>query len=277
MIQANHRSRLPDHEARIVLLQEQDDTPQPPSPRGGLTGSHSDSLAYLIYTSGSTGRPKGVAVPQRAVNRLVFHTNYIEIEPGDRIAQISNAAFDAATFEIWGALFHGARLVIFPKNACLSPHRFTLNLARHNIQIAFITTALFNQVAREIPAGFAGLNSLLFGGEAVNPEWVRDVLAAAPPKRLLHVYGPTESTTFSTWFPVERVAEKATTVSIGCPLANTECYVTDRNARPVAPGVPGELLIGGPGLARGYLNRPGTDRDAFCPQPLQPSARGEAL
>ena len=69
-----------------------------------------EDVAYIIYTSGSTGRPKGVAVPHRAVNRLVFKTNYIELDASDRIAQVSNMSFDAATFEIWGALLNGGQL-----------------------------------------------------------------------------------------------------------------------------------------------------------------------
>ena len=83
-----------------------------------------DDLAYVIYTSGSTGKPKGVAVPHKAVNRLVFNTNYVELEPHDRMAQASNASFDAATFEIWGALLHGARLVGIARDVTLTPREF---------------------------------------------------------------------------------------------------------------------------------------------------------
>src|SRR5205823_11756410 len=81
------------------------------------SGGGSDQLAYLIYTSGSTGVPKGVAVPHRAVERLVLATSYVTLSPADRIAHASTPAFDAATFEIWGALLHGARLVVFPPGA----------------------------------------------------------------------------------------------------------------------------------------------------------------
>ena len=113
-----------------------------------------DSLAYVIYTSGSTGKPKGVAVPHRGINRLVFNTNYVDVKPSDRIAQASNASFDAATFEIWGALLHGARLIGIPREVTLSPHEFAAQIRDREISILFLTTALFNQFAREEPAGF---------------------------------------------------------------------------------------------------------------------------
>ena len=83
----------------------------------------------MIYTSGSTGTPKGVAVPHQAVNRLVWNTNYIALGASDKVAQASNASFDAATFEIWGALLNGARLVGVSKEVVLSPDEFAASFA----------------------------------------------------------------------------------------------------------------------------------------------------
>lgn len=80
-----------------------------------------DHLAYVIYTSGSTGKPKGVAVPHRAVNRLVCNSNYVQLGASDKVAQVAHLAFDAATFEIWGALLNGAQLVGIPWDVALSP------------------------------------------------------------------------------------------------------------------------------------------------------------
>ncbi|MEE8584658.1 MAG: condensation domain-containing protein, partial [Acidobacteriota bacterium] len=82
-----------------------------------------ENLAYVIFTSGSTGKPKGVAVAHRAVQRLVFNTNYADLEPVDSLSQASNIAFDVSAFEIWGALTHGARLVLIPAQTKLSPLR----------------------------------------------------------------------------------------------------------------------------------------------------------
>ncbi|MCP4574562.1 MAG: AMP-binding protein, partial [bacterium] len=181
-----------DRDAPEIALRS-DRNPESVAAVGGET------LAYTIYTSGSTGRPKGVAVSHRAVVRLVFNTDYIDLGPGDRVAQASNTSFDAATFELWGALLHGGQLVGISKDEALEPPALAAAIEERAITALFLTTALFNQVAREAPAALGSVRHLLFGGEAVDPRWVRGVLAGAVRGRLLHVYGPTESTTFATW------------------------------------------------------------------------------
>jgi amino acid adenylation domain-containing protein len=228
-----------------------------------INNSKPEDLAYVIYTSGSTGKPKGVAIPHQAINRLVNNTNYIDISATDVMAQVSNCSFDAATFEIWGALLHGAKLVILTKNIVLSPQDFVTQLREQGISLLFLTTALFNQLAQTVPSAFASLRCLLFGGEAVNPIWVSKVLNQASPQQLLHVYGPTETTTFATWYLVKEVPENATTVPIGRPISNTQCYILDDQLQPLPIGSAGELYIGGDGLAQGYLNQLDLTHDRF--------------
>ncbi len=128
----------------------------------------------------------------------------------------------------------------------------------------FLTTALFNAVAREAPDAFRTCRYVLFGGEAVEPRWVGEVVRAGPPRHLLHVYGPTEATTFATWHEVREVAPNAVTIPIGRPLMNTEVFVLRPDLELAAPGEPGELCIGGPGLALGYLNATQQLVRAFC-------------
>ena len=233
------------------------------------------SLAYVIYTSGSTGQPKGVAVTHQAILRLVRERVYADLVADDVVAQASNAAFDAATFEIWGALLNGAKLLGVDRDTSLSPHEFGDFLQREGVSVLFLTTALFNQIARQCPAAYAGLRLMLFGGELVDPYLVAEVLRHGRPKRLLHVYGPTETTTFASWFPVESAPAVGETVPIGQPLPNTTLYVLDPEMRPTPVNVVGDLYIGGPGLARGYLNRPALTAEKFVPHPFV--AGGERL
>jgi aspartate racemase len=232
-----------------------------------------DDLIYVIYTSGSTGTPKGVAVPHRAVNRLVFNTNYVEITAEDRIAQASNASFDAATFEIWGALLHGAQLIGIPRDVTLSPRRFAEVLRRQKISMMFLTTALFNQIARDVPDAFATMRQLMFGGEAVDVGSVKQIIAHGSPERLVHVYGPTESTTFATAYLIESVPAEATTIPIGRAIANTQTFILDKNLKPVSIGVPGDLYLGGDGLAREYLNRTELTNEKFVANPCTAGER----
>ncbi|MDJ0841406.1 MAG: amino acid adenylation domain-containing protein, partial [Acidobacteriota bacterium] len=224
--------------------------------------------AYIMFTSGSTGKPKGTVIPHRAVIRLVRNSDYIQLGPETRTAQAANVVFDATTFEIWGPLLNGGRVYGVPKETALSAASLSAWFKEHAIDSMFITTALFNQLIAEQTDVFAPLKTLMFGGEAVDPNRVRQALAGGPPQRLLHVYGPTEVTTFSTWFHVDHVAATAATVPIGTPLANTEALVLDRNLEPAPLGVPGELFLGGPGLARGYHGRPALTAERFIPHPL---------
>ena len=237
----------------ICLEQAWDEIAQESDQNLSLPGTAAQP-AYIIYTSGSTGTPKGVMVPHRAVNRLVCETNYVQIERGDRVAQVANLAFDAATFEVWGALLNGAQLIGVERETTLSPSDFVTTLEQQQIDILFLTTALFNQTVSQIPTAFQSLKYLLFGGETVNVERVRSVLPGKP-QHLIHVYGPTENTTFSTWYEVQDVPENATTIPIGQAVANTQVYLLDANLNPVPAGISGEIYLGGAGLAQGYLNR----------------------
>ena len=252
----------------ICLDAEEDEEEGADAAEVGVPTASAENLAYVIYTSGSTGQPKGVAVPHRAVHNLIRGTNFVTLDESDVVAQVSNISFDAATFEVWGALLSGARLVIIEKDVALAPHALAAQLEAHCVTVMFLTTALFNHMARELPAAFRGLRHLLFGGEAVEPKWVREVLEKGRPGRLLHVYGPTETTTFATWQEVTSVGEQAHLVPIGRPLTNVQIYLLDEHLRPVPVGVPGELYIGGCGLARGYLDTPVLTAERFIPDPF---------
>ncbi|WP_194138392.1 non-ribosomal peptide synthetase, partial [Bacillus cereus] len=258
---------LPEHNSKIVSIDTDWINISKESSRNLDVNTTPENLAYIIYTSGSTGRPKGVCVPHKAINRLVCNTNYVTFQHSFKVAQASNTSFDAATFEIWGALLNGAGMVIISKDVLLAPREFATIIKKCKINIMFLTTALFNQFSRELPSIFNSM-TVLFGGEAVDSKSVREVIKKGKPKRLLHVYGPTESTTFTTWYLVENVPGDATNIPIGRPIANTEIYVLNQNLQPLSIGVPGELYIGGEGVARGYLNQPELTEEKFILNPF---------
>jgi len=264
--QAALADRFRSHGARRIAIEEVVAAPRRAS--APLPAGSGADAAYVIYTSGSTGEPKGVRVPHRAVVRLVRDTNYIELTPADRVAQASITTFDAATFEIWGPLLNGGTLVGIPHEVVLDPARMAATLREREVSVLFVTTALFNELVAADARTFASLRVLLFGGEAVDPRRVRTVLESGAPEHLLHVYGPTENTTFSTWHEVTQVDEGARTVPIGIPLANTRAYVLDPTGGLVPVGVPGELYLAGDGLATGYLNAPELTAERFVPDPF---------
>jgi len=196
------------------------------------------------------------AEPKETGPYLVFNTNYIELSEDARVGQASTSTFDAATFELWGSLLHGARLIGIQKEELLSPPLLSARLREEAVSTIFVTTSVFNQLVSEEPSIFDTVEQVLFGGEAANVGLVRDAARRGSPRRLLHVYGPTETTTFASWSPVDSVGDEATSIPIGRAIANTELYVLDENLEPVPIGVFGELYIGGVGLARFYRNRP---------------------
>ncbi|HLN64329.1 MAG TPA: amino acid adenylation domain-containing protein, partial [Symbiobacteriaceae bacterium] len=263
LTQAGLAGRLPDTGAQVLVL-DRDWANLADEPETAPVDLNTpDHLAYVIYTSGSTGRPKGTAIPHRGILRLLFHTNYIQLSESDRILQVSSASFDAATFEVWGALLHGGTLVGVSKEVALTPALMAETLRREKITAMFLTVALFAQIARETPDAFNTAGTVMFGGEAADVQAVRAVLKAGGPRRLLNAYGPTETTTFAVCYPVTGLPEGATAVPIGYPISNTTCYVLDAQLQPVPVGVPGELLTGGDGLAREYLNQPELTAERF--------------
>jgi amino acid adenylation domain-containing protein len=227
-----------------------------------------EDLAYVMYTSGSTGRPKGVRVPHRGVVRLVHETDYVHLGPGDRVAHSSSISFDAATFEIWGALLTGAELIILAKETVVEPAALARELREQDVTVLWMTSSLFNHTVGEVPDAVAGIGTVIVGGEALDPAVIRGVLRAGnAPQRLLNGYGPTENTTFSTTHHITAVPDDAVAIPIGTPIRGTRCYVTDPQLRLVPAGVPGELCVAGRGLAHGYLGAPELTAERFVPDP----------
>ncbi|MEU9481948.1 amino acid adenylation domain-containing protein, partial [Streptomyces sp. NPDC048191] len=212
-------------------------------------------LAYVIYTSGSTGVPKGVAVSHADVRALAFDARW-RTGAHERVLMHSPHAFDASTYEMWAPLLHGGRVVVAPAGA-LDAQVLRGLVAEQGLSAIFITTALFNLIAEEDARAFSGLREVLTGGEAASPAAMRRVLDACPGLALGHVYGPTETTTFVTHWPMRSAGEVPEVPPIGVPFDDTHAYVLDGRLGLVPSGVVGELYVAGAGLARGYWGRPG--------------------
>jgi amino acid adenylation domain-containing protein/non-ribosomal peptide synthase protein (TIGR01720 family) len=246
-----------------------DDEPGPPATDPGVA-IEPDRLAYVMFTSGSTGTPKGVAVTHRGIVSLAWDRR-LRSAAHERVLFHSPQAFDAATYELWTPLLSGGTLVIGP--AELDARRMPALVAEHRLTAVFLTTALFNALADEQPDCLTGLREVWTGGEAAAPEAFAQVLAACPDTEVVHVYGPTECTTYATCLPVTADQARTGVVPIGSPMDNTRAHVLDRYLRPVPPGMTGELYLGGSGLARGYLGRPGLTAERFVADPFGSGGR----
>ncbi|MFJ7187072.1 amino acid adenylation domain-containing protein, partial [Lysinibacillus xylanilyticus] len=215
--------------------------------------SKADDLAYIMYTSGSTGNPKGVLIENKSIVRLVKDINYMTIKEGDKILQTGSIAFDASTFEIWGALLNGLELHLGNKINQLNLKETENYIKSNDINIIWLTSSLFNVISQERPELFSRLSYLLVGGEALSVENINKIKRAYKDIKIINGYGPTENTTFTTCFQIDSELSK---IPIGKPIQNTQVLILDKhnNLQPI--GVPGELCIAGEGVARGYLNNP---------------------
>ncbi len=234
-----------------------------------LTGP--GNLAYVIYTSGSTGSPKGVMVSHRSVVNLATSVDYMELRPDDRILQTGAPAFDATTFEIWGALLNGLRLYEVSDEVLLDAGALGGFLAAHRISVMFLIPPLFNELVEADPGLFAPLRYLISGGDVLSTQHVETAAAANPGLTLINAYGPTENTTFSTCYPIVETAR--TKIPIGRPIPNSSVHVFDRESALSPVGAIGELHVGGHSLARGYLGQPSLTAERFVPNPFEDGER----
>ena len=232
------------------------------------------NLAYVMYTSGSTGRPKGVMVEHRGIVRLVRDTNYCRFGPNETFLQFAPPSFDASTFEIWGALLNGGRLVLMPQETS-SLEDLLRAVRQYGVTTLWLTAGLFHLMVDEHPGGLRSLRQLLAGGDVLSARHSRIFLEHAPETTLINGYGPTENTTFTCCHIMRAGDSIPESIPIGKPVSNTRVYILDQDMNPVPAGEIGELYAGGDGLARGYLNASEPNSSKFLNDPFgdQPKQR----
>ncbi|HKR11816.1 MAG TPA: amino acid adenylation domain-containing protein, partial [Pyrinomonadaceae bacterium] len=259
---------LPTHWSQVICLDTEWELISQQSEADLQVPVSAENLAYVMYTSGSTGTPKGVSVVHRNVTRLVKETNYADFGREQVFLQMAPLSFDASTFELWGSLLNGAKLVIMaPGTPALA--ELGAVLQRYEVSTLWLTAGLFHVMVDDGVERLKGVRQLLAGGDVLSPVHVKKVLAGlAEDSRLINGYGPTEGTTFSCCYAMQKDAPVGPTVPIGSPIGNTEVYVLDQQQRLAPVGVAGELYIGGDGLARGYWQQAGLTAERFVPHPF---------
>ncbi|MFF1413400.1 amino acid adenylation domain-containing protein [Streptomyces sp. NPDC058289] len=260
---------LPQDGPRALLLDD-------PAALAGLDGAdptdaertarlRPDDLAYTVYTSGSTGTPKGVAVTHRGICALTATlAETYQVRPEDRVLQLASISFDMALEDFLRAFWFGATLVV-PAPGPLVGDALGDFLEQRRISCADMPPSVLATLpARPFPA----LRVLSVGGEACPPALIA---RWADGRRMLNLYGPTESTISATASKPLSGTDPAASIPIGAPVRGTRAYVLDERLHLTPRGVPGELYIAGAGLARGYLRRPGLTAERFVADPFGPA------
>ncbi|MFT5822227.1 MAG: amino acid adenylation domain-containing protein, partial [Crocinitomix sp.] len=235
------------------------------SPRTNVKSiTETNHLAYVTYTSGSTGKPKGVMITH---TDLVSFIAGFDTGKGKRIAGSTNLTFDISGLEIWGALCTGKELVLLSNDQLNDPFQFIEKIEQANVNVLQLTPSRLAQIYLIKDAFPSSLDLVLVGGEMLNEvlyNWLKE-----QPFKSINVYGPTETTIWSTALIINDSKE----LSIGKPLTNEQVYILSNENNLQAKGVIGEICIGGDGVARGYLNRKELTEEKFIETPFNGNAR----
>ncbi|MFL5358380.1 amino acid adenylation domain-containing protein, partial [Archangium sp.] len=264
--QSTTRDSLPTHSAHVLLLDKDSESLSRASTLNPERAASSANLAYLIYTSGSTGRPKGVSIEHRnAVSFLFWARTVFTPEMLSGLLASTSIAFDLSVFELFLPLSLGGTVVL--ANNALELPRLP---AAGRVSLVNTVPSAMSELLHTggLPPSVRVVN---LAGEPLATSLVQQLYRQPGLSRVYDLYGPSETTTYST-FTLRHPDKPAT---IGRPISGTQVYLLDSRLQPVPTGVPGEVFIAGAGVSRGYLGRPELTAEKFIPDPFSstPGAR----
>jgi amino acid adenylation domain-containing protein len=265
-------ANLPSHEGKVICIDDDWDEIAQEKKDNLEISVDAEGLAYVIYTSGTTGNPKGVMISHRAV---VNFLNSMSKKPGltsnDVMLSVTTISFDIAALEIFLPLITGARIVLASFEKTISGNLLAEEIEKNQVTVMQATPSVYRLL---LDSGWKGSSRLkiLCGGEAFPPNLVGRLLPIV--KEIWNMYGPTETTIWST---VYQVRNEAANIPVGRPIDNTQIYILDQYLKPTPVGVAGELYIGGDGIAHGYFQNDTLTKERFIPNPFKPEGAGDLI
>lgn len=267
---ANITTILPNNENQLQWINIEASLPHPTHAAGHTTPVSPEDLVYVMYTSGSTGKPKGVMVQHsNLLDYLYGLEQVIGISQCKSFAVVSTFAADLGNTVIFGSLFTGGTLHILSKERSGNPSQMLHYFEEHAIDCL-----------KMVPSHWQALcigdrlllprKKIIFGGEALPVEIVKQIQTAGTACQVINHYGPTETTIGKLLHSTEPHIHYANQVPLGKPFSNTTVYVLNEHRGLCPIGVAGELYIGGDGVAKGYLNRDDLTAERFVPDPFHP-------
>jgi len=265
--QSNLAGAFAEQDIEVIFLDQEKERISLELPENPACDVNSTDLAYIIYTSGSTGKPKGVPISHRSVvNFLISMRERPGLTPDAVLLAITTLSFDIALLELFLPLIVGAKVVLGRREIINDGHLLSQTISEMDVTVVQATPATWNLV---LEAGWDGDRRLkiLCGGEPLTRDLANQLLSRCA--ELWNMYGPTETTI---WSSIEEVRSADEKITIGRPIANTEMYILDGSLGPVPVGVVGTLYIGGEGLSSGYLNHPELNTKKFIVNPFKPGS-----
>ncbi|RAI89548.1 amino acid adenylation domain-containing protein [Paenibacillus pabuli] len=252
----------------VIVLEDIKIREYPHNYECSVTGN---DLAYVIYTSGSTGKPKGVMIEHKSViNFFNGIAKIVDFSEGKKILALTTISFDIFVLETLFSLSQGLTIILANENEQNNP-KLLAELVANKVEMIQMTPSrlqLFVNHDQELKC-FSRLKEIMIGGEILSKRLL-DILRSNTQAKIYNMYGPTETTIWST-VSILNDDEK---INIGNPINNTDLYIFDENNSLVnEEGAEGELCIGGDGLARGYLNLPNLTNEKFIPNPFNNGKR----
>ena len=258
------RQSVPTGNTRVIDVQASAAEIESCSSTFDVPRAKANDAAYVIFTSGSTGAPKPVVVGHDSLLNLVeWHNRTFNITAADRATRLASIGFDAAVWELWPYLVAGASVHFVDEESRTDPQKLQDFIVREKITMSFAPTPLAEHMLKLSWPRESSLRFLLAGADILHFYPSADL-----PFTLVNNYGPTECTVVATSGIVPPKGGTDKLPPIGRPIDNVDVYILDGDMKKVAPGMTGEIYIGGRGLALGYLNDPDLTAQRFVRNPF---------